>query len=73
MPLYEYKCKCGEITEEFFHSTEIPPGIIQCEMCGKKAFRVMSAPSHFVVWDYSAEAWNTNPNVSRKKAGIPLI
>lgn len=74
MPIREYECKCGEITEQLFHNTEDVPDYVDCEMCGKRAMlRQISAPAMFKVWDYSPEAWDTDANVSRKKAGVPLL
>jgi putative FmdB family regulatory protein len=40
MPVYEFKCECGEITEDLVRvdTREIP-----CPKCGKKAKKILSA------------------------------
>ena len=41
MPLYDYECECGKITERFGKINETN---ILCE-CGKQANRIISRPS----------------------------
>lgn len=50
MPLYEYRCECGEITETLRKESI---KTIKCPECGKKAKRQMSV-SHGRVKGYSA-------------------
>ena len=46
MPLYEYKCPNGHLTEVFHGMTEPKPE--KCEVCGKPTARVFHAPAvHF--------------------------
>ena len=40
MPLYEFECQCGKISEDFFRVAECPDSI-DCE-CGKKAKKILS-------------------------------
>jgi hypothetical protein len=44
MPLYEYKCSCGKMTEEIFGADRKPKSI-KC-ICGKRARRHFGAPAH---------------------------
>ena len=41
MPLYDYECKCGQTTEEFFHIGEYP-SYIQCPECGRRAHKILN-------------------------------
>lgn len=39
MPVYEFECKCGEITEEF---VKMGTQTIACPKCSKKAEKIIS-------------------------------
>lgn len=45
MPIYEYECPEGHKREVFIGGPRPVPGTVQCEECGAKAQRVMSAAS----------------------------
>ncbi len=39
MPVYEFKCQCGEITEDL---VRVDTRQIKCPKCGKKAEKILS-------------------------------
>jgi putative FmdB family regulatory protein len=39
MPVYEFECRCGEITEEL---VRMDTKTIKCPQCGKRAPKIMS-------------------------------
>ena len=39
MPVYEFKCECGEITEEI---VRVDTHDVVCPKCGKKAKKILS-------------------------------
>lgn len=39
MPVYEFKCECGEITEEI---VRVDIREVACPKCGKKAKKILS-------------------------------
>ncbi len=41
MPIYEYKCECGNITEKFIHKVR-PCSHITCSKCGLKMNKIFS-------------------------------
>lgn len=43
MPLYDYKCKCGETFRRFLHLREYREPQ-HCDICGEVAEKVLSAP-----------------------------
>lgn len=43
MPLREYKCSCGHVTEELFMIREEHPPALECESCGLQAQLIFSA------------------------------
>ena len=57
MPIYEYECSCGKITEEMHKITDIPQEIT-CE-CGNTAKKILSSrgaiqTDNDVIWLESA-------------------
>ena len=42
MPVYEYQCKAGHITEDL-HLLDVRPEKIKCHTCGKQARFILSA------------------------------
>lgn len=48
MPLYEYECSDGHVTEQYFYKA-LSLRTIKCEACGMKAVRVMSVPKRDLV------------------------
>ena len=67
MPLNDYKCRSGHITE-YWHQfiREVTPKI-ECPECGKEAYKLMSCPNFQL-------SWAKVPNDSGKDiwAGTPL-
>jgi len=51
MPLYEYACRCGEVTETIRKGSVKS---VKCPKCGRKAKRQMSA-SNAIVKGYNAK------------------
>ena len=45
--LYEFKCNCGEITEEMYKVSECPK-TIGCPKCGRRAKKILSARGAFL-------------------------
>jgi len=43
MPLFDYKCECGEITE-FLVKKEVSD-VLPCKACGKPAKKIVGRPS----------------------------
>ncbi len=41
MPVFEYECTCGHVTDEV---TKEPKKTIKCEECGKRAKKIISVP-----------------------------
>ena len=60
MPVYEFKCECGEITEDLVRvdTREIP-----CPKCGKKAEKILS-PCTFTL---KGGGWYADGYASKKK------
>jgi len=44
MPLHEFKCPCGHVTEDLFKVNE-KPDFIPCEECGEQADSILSMPA----------------------------
>ena len=40
MPVYEFECSCGEVTENF---VKMGTKSVACPICGKRAKKIMSA------------------------------
>ncbi|MGD8367551.1 MAG: zinc ribbon domain-containing protein [Desulfobacterales bacterium] len=60
MPVYEFKCECGEITEDLVRvdTREIP-----CPKCGKKAEKILSA----CTFTLKGGGWYADGYASKKK------
>jgi len=63
MPLYEYQCECGKVTEDLQPSTV---ETIPCA-CGGRAKRIMSA-SACKVWWY--EPWRMDAEADCRRCGV---
>jgi putative FmdB family regulatory protein len=59
MPVYEFECRCGEVTEEL---TKMDTRSITCPKCGKKAKKIISACS----FELKGGGWYADGYASRK-------
>ena len=59
MPVYEFECRCGEVTEEL---TKMGTRSIICPKCGKKAKKIISACS----FELKGGGWYADGYASRK-------
>jgi putative FmdB family regulatory protein len=59
MPVYEFECSCGEVTEEL---TKMDTRSISCPKCGKKAQKIMSACS----FELKGGGWYADGYASKK-------
>lgn len=47
MPIYEFRCNCGKITEETYKVSECPR-TVTCSVCGRRAKKIISARGSFL-------------------------
>jgi putative FmdB family regulatory protein len=59
MPVYEFECSCGEVTEEL---TKMDTRSITCPKCGKKARKIISACS----FELKGGGWYADGYASKK-------
>ena len=60
MPVYEFKCDCGEITEDI---VRVDTRKIRCPKCGKKAEKILSA----CTFTLKGGGWYADGYASKKK------
>lgn len=61
MPVYEFECSCGEITEEL---TKMGTRSIACPKCGKRAKKIISTCS----FELKGGGWYADGYASRKNS-----
>ena len=65
MPIYEYICELGHVTEEIYPSLEASPVEAQCPHCDGYNIRIVSAPSFKLGWvpvvNDSGRVWDGTP------------
>lgn len=59
MPVYEFECSCGEVTEEL---TKMDTRSIACPKCGNKAKKIISACS----FELKGGGWYADGYASKK-------
>lgn len=59
MPIYEFKCKCGKITEEL---VKMGTESATCPKCGKKSKKIMSINSFHL----KGECWERNGYANKR-------
>ena len=60
MPVYEFKCKCGHITEEL---VRMDTQVVECPKCHDKAKKILSACS----FELKGGGWYADGYASSKK------
>jgi putative FmdB family regulatory protein len=60
MPVYEFKCECGEITEDL---VRVDTRAIPCPKCGKKAEKILSS----CTFTLKGGGWYADGYASKKK------
>jgi putative FmdB family regulatory protein len=65
MPLYEYECDNGHVSEELFSSFSEAPNDLTCLSCFGTSRRIVSLPSFKVGWKMvvndSGRVWDGTP------------
>lgn len=46
MPIYEYLCRCGEVTPYISNKLNGGPLTVRCQSCGKRAKKILSTVIH---------------------------
>ena len=64
MPVYEFECRCGEVTEEL---TKMDTRSITCPKCGKKAKKIISTCS----FELKGGGWYADGYASKKNGSTP--
>jgi putative FmdB family regulatory protein len=67
MPIYEYECKCGTITELIQRISEPKPKTTKCKSCGRRAKAIISRSS-FVL---KGGGWYEDGYMKKKKPLTP--